>query len=175
MGDIQKESSKYKVLTLIDQTQTKIEKALVSIGLILVTSLLFINIIHSFVKGSTIPWASEISQYIMVWVVFIGASTLMRTTGHVTMDLLARFLSPKVVVYLDIIIYAVVSIFLFYLAFIGWNMTLDVYRTGQTMINVSLSMAWVYLSFPIGVLLMAINALKVVVINSRKAVWGETN
>ncbi|HHV65981.1 MAG TPA: TRAP transporter small permease [Peptococcaceae bacterium] len=175
MGDIQKDSSKYTVLTLIDQTQTKIEKALVSIGLILVTSLLFINIMYSFVKGSTIPWASEISQYIMVWVVFIGASTLMRKAGHVTMDLIARFLSQKAILYLDMFIYTVVSIFLFYLAYIGLNMTLDVYRTGQTMINVSLSMAWVYLSFPVGVLLMAINALKIVVINSRKAVGGEIN
>ena len=144
--------SKFKALILLDKAQSKLEKLLVSAGLILVTSLLFINIIYSFIKGSTLPWASEFAQYIMVWVVFIGASTLMRTTGHVTMDLIARFLSEKAMSYLDMFVYTVVSVFLFYLAYIGWNMTLDVYRTGQTMINVGLSMAWVYLSFPVGVL-----------------------
>jgi C4-dicarboxylate transporter DctQ subunit len=175
MGDTRNESSKFKVLISLDKAQSKLEKLVVSIGLILVTSLLFINIIYSFIKGSTLPWASEFAQYIMVWVVFIGASTLMRTAGHVTMDLIARFLSKKAMLYLDMFVYTVVSVFLFYLAYIGWDMTLDVYRTGQTMINIALSMAWVYLAFPVGVLLMAINALKVVVINSRKAVGGEIN
>jgi TRAP-type C4-dicarboxylate transport system permease small subunit len=109
----------------------------------------------------------------MVWVIFIGASVLMRATGHVTMDFIVRFLSKKAALYLDIFIYAVVGVFLFYLAYIGWNMTLDVYRTGQSMINVSVSMAWVYLSYPVGVLLMAINALKVVVIKLREASGGK--
>jgi len=175
MGDIQKESSRFDVLISIDKAQSKIEKGMVASGFILVTVILFINILYSFIKGSTLPWASEISQYIMVWVIFIGASILMRATEHVTMSLITRFISKKAVLYLDIFIYTVVSVFLFYLAYIGWNMTVDVYETGQSMVTVNFTMAWVYLSFPVGVLLMAINALKVVVIKSSKAIGGEIN
>lgn len=173
MGDIHIDSSKYKILILLDKTQTKIEKGIVSLGLIVVTLILFINILYSFLSRSTLPWASELSQYIMVWVIFIGASVLMRAAGHVTMDFIVRFLSRKAALYLDIFIYAVAGVFLVYLACIGWNMTVDVYRTGQTMITVPLSMAWVYLSYPVGVLLMAINALKLVVLKLREANGGE--
>ncbi|AGA68041.1 TRAP-type C4-dicarboxylate transport system, small permease component [Desulfitobacterium dichloroeliminans LMG P-21439] len=173
MGDTAKDTSKYKVLITLDNLQTKIEKGVVSLGLIFATLILFLNILYSAIAGTTVPWASEITQYIMVWVIFIGASLLMRSTGHVTMDLIARFISKKVVLYLDVFIYTIVCVFLAYLSYIGWNMTLDVYMTGQSMSTINASMAWVYLGFPVGVFLMAINALKLVAIKLRQAMRGE--
>ncbi|ACL19840.1 Tripartite ATP-independent periplasmic transporter DctQ component [Desulfitobacterium hafniense DCB-2] len=175
MGDTVKDSSRFQALISLDTIQTKLEKTVVSLGMISATLILFINILYSAVSGSTLPWAAEITQYIMVWVIFIGASLLMRSTGHVTMDLIARFIPKKTVLYLDIFIYAVVCAFLTYLVYIGWNMTLDVYSTGQTMTTLNASMVWVYLGFPVGVLLMAINALKLVVIKLRQAIGGEIN
>lgn len=175
MDSRHQDSSRFHTLAVLDKTQTRIEKAIVASGLMLATLILFINILYSVFTGSTLPWASEVAQYIMVWVVFIGTSILMRATEHVTMDLITRVLSKKAELYLDIFIYTVVGIFLFYLTYLGSAMTLDVYRTGQSMININISMAWVYLSFPVGVLLMAFNAFKVVAIKLSKVVGGEVN
>jgi len=174
MEDTQRDFSKLRILNWLDEAQSKIEKVLISLGMILVTAILFINIVYNFITDSTLPWASELSQYIMVWVVFIGASALMRATEHVTMDLIMRILPKKGVPYLDVFVYSVVFIFLLYLMYIGWNMTVEVYNTGQTMSTMGFSMAWVYLSFPVGMFLMAINSLKVVAIKLTKIVRGET-
>ena len=175
MDGLNKASSKFKAFILLDRIQTKIEQGFVSLGLILLTLMLLASILSNLFTGSTLPWASELSQYIMIWVVFIGASILIRSSGHVNMDLLIRFLPDKAKLYLEIFIYLVVFVFLSYLTYVGWNMTSEVYSNGQTMAYVNMPMAWAYLSYPIGFFLMAINSLKIVIIKLRTAIGGEVN
>lgn len=42
-----------------------------------------------------VPWASELGVYVVVWAVFIAASNLVATDGHVRPDLVLRVLSPQ--------------------------------------------------------------------------------
>ena len=44
--------------------------------------------------NSSISWVVEISEYALLWITFLGSAWVLRSGGHVRVDIVLQFLSP---------------------------------------------------------------------------------
>lgn len=65
----------------------------VCLGLILV--LVSIQVVQRLAGGASWVWTGEIAKYAMVWLTFILAAHLLRTNGHLGMDVIEQWLTPR--------------------------------------------------------------------------------
>jgi C4-dicarboxylate transporter DctQ subunit len=103
---------------------------------------------------SPIAWAEEFSLYLLVWIVFIGASVAIRTRGHVAIDLVPRALSPVNRRRLALLVGTLVLIFLAVFFYYSAAHTLRTAASGQVT-PIMLAPMWLtYLAMPVGSALM---------------------
>lgn len=164
MDNFTKLFSKHPFILFIDNAQFHFEKVVISLGMILASFILCWSIASNSIFNISLPWASELSRYIIVWVIFIGTSTLIRFAEHVNIDFVLNVVSEKISAYINVLIYLSATIFLIYLCYLGYVMTDKAFASGQTGSDIHIKMGWVYLSFPIGMLLSAISSFKILII-----------
>ena len=73
------------------------ENALVALGTAIfafITLAICAEVLLRYGFDSPIAWVDEISEYALLWITFLGTSWVLRSGGHVRVDLLLQFLSP---------------------------------------------------------------------------------
>lgn len=85
--------------------------------------LVFSNVILRYVFNSGITWSSELSRYLFVWLVFLGAIAALKDNMHLSMDIVTDLLPPKVKKVFFVVSNLVV-LYVLWLFFKGsWSMT----------------------------------------------------
>lgn len=131
-----------------------LEVTFIGAALAFASGLLFINVILRYVFLAPIGWAEEISLYLIVWIVFVGASVAVRTRGHIAIDLLPLTLSPENRSRLAFLVGILILIFLGVFFYYSGVHTLRVKDAGQVT-PVMLAPMWLaYLAMPVGSALM---------------------
>jgi TRAP-type C4-dicarboxylate transport system permease small subunit len=121
----------------------------------LMVLLVFMNVVCRYILNFSIIWAEEISQYLMVWVAFLGAGLALREGRHVAIEILqdhlpstARKMTRHFVAMLVILFMAMLTLLGFQFAYFAWDQETPV-------LNISLGIP--YLAVPIGALLLLIH------------------
>jgi TRAP-type C4-dicarboxylate transport system permease small subunit len=129
-----------------------------AIGLMLavITLVLFTYAVARYFAGFTIIGGEELARCLMVWMTFLGAYLLVRTRGHVAIDLVSKALTGRWAALLNTLIAIVGIITCAYVAHLGWNLTNRIFSTGQRMSSLPLARGWFYLPVPIGFGLMTL-------------------
>jgi C4-dicarboxylate transporter DctQ subunit len=127
---------------------------LVSVGL----ALIFIGVIMRYVFNSPLGWIEEISGYIIVWGILVGAVVALRDNHHIRVDMLYQFFPDHVKKWVDVFSNVVGLIFALFLFIFGIKgIFLDpysVYQMELTSIGEGVALWKVYVIMPvIGVLL----------------------
>lgn len=132
---------------------------LCGVMLAVIIILLFLQVILRY-SGAPVSvlWASEMSRWIFVWFVFLGAAVLLNRREHMVVDVLDVIISEdkweslqKIIgIINEIIIYAVL-ILIFYYSF-----SVVQSQIGRTATSVEISNVYLYLSLPGGIFLMFI-------------------
>jgi len=135
---------------------------ILAIVFVVFTLLSFTQVIARYFFGHPLTWTEEISRYLFVWVVFVGAGVAERYRAHVTLDFLVSRFSPRVRYWLDIVngflcAAMVLTLFVWY----GWSLTLIAMRQHSPYGGPPVGMAT--LAIPVGGLLMVVNALRAAV------------
>jgi TRAP-type C4-dicarboxylate transport system permease small subunit len=123
------------------------------------TLLSFLQVIARYAFGHPITWTEELSRYMFVWVVFVGAGVAERDRAHITLDFIVSRLSPGVNYWLGLAngvlcIAMVLILFVWY----GWSLTLVSMRQQSPFGGPPVGFAT--LAIPVGGLLMVINTLR---------------
>lgn len=69
---------------------------IVCVLLAVMVVVVFLQVIFRFVIHSSLPWSEELSRYLMVWIVFLGASIGVNKKSHIGVEALVILL-PAVV------------------------------------------------------------------------------
>jgi C4-dicarboxylate transporter DctQ subunit len=131
-----------------------VEVTFVGAALAAASALLFANVVLRYVFLAPISWAEEVSLYLMVWIVFVGASVAARTRGHIAVDLLPLVLSPANRRRLAMAVSALVLTFLAVFGYYSGLHTLRVHASGQVTPVLVAPMWLTYLAMPVGSALM---------------------
>ena len=112
-------------------------------------------------------WAVEISEYILIIITLFGAGWLLRTSGHVRVDILSTRIHARNKALYDTIIFTAVSLICIAFTLIGVNAVSEVYSTGTVEIKVYFTFKkWILHSlFPIAGFVLFVESTKLVVKN----------
>lgn len=118
-------------------------------------TLVFMNVVSRYIFNHSIIWAEEMSQYLMVWVAFLGAGLALRQGRHVAIEILqdrlpstARRMTRHLVALLLIVFMGILIVLGFQFARFAWDQETPV-------LNIPLGIP--YLAVPIGALLLLIH------------------
>jgi TRAP-type C4-dicarboxylate transport system permease small subunit len=118
-------------------------------------ALVFTNVVCRYVFGFSLIWAEEISQYLMVWVTFLGAGLALRQGRHVAVEMLQdRFGAHGRVVLRTAIALLCVG-FLLGVTWLGMDFAWFARDMETPVLNIPLAIP--YAAVPIGMLLMALH------------------
>ena len=106
--------------------------AMLSEWMVLATVLIvFYDVVMRYIFNSPTIWAQEISEYMLVFLAFIGAAEMQRQKANIKMDYLYIRFSPGMRRYVDFFISLLMIIFSFLLLRASIKMTLTAYKYGS--------------------------------------------
>jgi C4-dicarboxylate transporter DctQ subunit len=121
---------------------------------------LFVNVVLRYVFHYGMSWAEEVTRYIMLWTVFIGAGVISREGTHVSMEAFFNIWPEKFkrIGFLAINIFCIATIVAIF--FFGMGIVKMVIETGQTSEAAFIPMWLIYGAFPIGSILMILGYIE---------------
>lgn len=90
------------------------------LGVILV--LVSVQVVQRLTTGGSWVWSGEIAKYAMVWMTFILAAHLLRTDGHLKVDVIEQWLTPRGERMMTRITDALIAIACWGLVWAGWGL-----------------------------------------------------
>lgn len=139
--------------TIFERASTIIGRVETSIlaGIILFSALLlFSNVLLRYVFLKPIFWAEELSRYLMVWMIFLGAGRVVSGEGHISVTLLVDRISPKCQRAWNVIVTVLCFGFCAVLFWTSLSHTLRVMQSHQVTAALEMPMWLVYLSVTAG-------------------------
>lgn len=132
----------------------KIGKWFVLTATVLMTMITTIEVFRRYFFGLSYKWSEELVRFLLVWVTFVGGSIMLKRGELVYLDLIQeRFLSnykEKVNKLLNILVIVFSSIVLYY----SYKYTFSPSVVMQKSPGLNISMSYIYLSIPLGLLLI---------------------
>jgi len=146
-------------LEVISRVMDKTLSYVVAILLVAMSGIVFGNVVCRYFLDFSLGWYEEVSRFLLIWIVFLGAIIALIRGDHLSIDLLQLVLSPRacrvVVVLTDMMMLAVLAIM-----FQGaWDMAIDSLRSGWVASSVPIPYGWVYMVGPVSAALMFIQTL----------------
>ncbi len=130
-------------------------RAIVFLMMAVMTSLVFVNVVTRYVFNFSIIWAEEVSQYLMIWIAYLGAGLALREGRHVAVEMLHDRLPAPLSRSVRMAVGGLVLAFLGAVTILGFQFVLFVWSQETPVLNISLGIP--SLAIPIGSLLFAVH------------------
>ncbi|MCR4962705.1 MAG: TRAP transporter small permease [Firmicutes bacterium] len=125
------------------------------------------QIIMRFVFKNAFSWSEELTRYIFVGQIWLGASLALRENVHIRVEIIFRLLKGKWVYLAEIISSLIWALFCFFIVYtsLGWISTVLTNHTVSPAMRIP--MGYVYMSVPFGCLAMGIRLIPILYKNIR--------
>ena len=120
-------------------------------------TLVFVNVVTRYVFNFSIIWAEEVSQYLMIWIAYLGAGLALREGRHVAVEMLQDRLPKALGRRLRMAVGGLVFLFLGVVTVLGFQFAAFVWSQETPVLNISLGIP--SLAIPIGALLFALHLI----------------
>lgn len=139
-----------------------LEEYLLIVSLIANVLLVFMQVIMRTVFKNSITWSEELSRYIFIWQIWLGASMALKYNEHIRVTLILSFLKNKKV-QAAIIFFADLLWFLFcaYMVINGKDLLVSMSARRAVSSGLRLPLVYVYAVFPIASFLVCARLLGV--------------
>ena len=114
------------------------------ISIVIITVL---QIISRYIFNSPIVWTEEMARYSYIWLCYLGAITVQRNKGHLSLDLLGNLIPKRVQTLFDLIINILTVIALYFLVLAGYKYAITMGRALAVSANIPLK--YVYCALPV--------------------------
>ena len=129
---------------------------------------LTIQIISRYFLSIAIPWTEEVSRWLYIYIVFIGASEAVSRRDHIAVDIVPNRLSNKANLILDILIHGMFSVISLIVVYRGYLFAERMDRLGSVTMDVQMSV--LYAAVPLGFSLIFIKSILNMVISLSKLI-----
>jgi TRAP-type C4-dicarboxylate transport system permease small subunit len=120
-----------------------------------------IDVIVRYVAGVSYTGLFELTEYSLLWITFLATAWLLKTGGHIRVDLLADRLEPGPRAILDSIASIIGILLLGALTWYGARLTVLDFQTGLYLSSILSPVKWpIEIIIPIGYLLLLIDLLR---------------
>jgi C4-dicarboxylate transporter DctQ subunit len=125
--------------------------------MIVMTLTVIVQVFLRYVFSFSLSWSEEVARYLMIWVAFLGGSLALQKGLHIGVELFLVRVSSRTRRWVSILSKMFVLIFLIYLTIGGLKITWAV--RDQSSPALLFSMAYAYLSAPVGGFFMALQTI----------------
>lgn len=119
--------------------------------LAIITGLVFVAALMRFF-GQPLIWSVDMAQLLFMWLCMLGASRAMREKSHIGMEMLVQYLGYRRQFWLEMLMSAIVLVFLGMLVVEGYELTM--LNRERTFGDSTLSYAWVTAAVPVGCIIL---------------------
>ena len=135
-------------------------------GIVIAAFLIFVAITFGQVVlrygfGRPLTWSEEVSRYLFVWVVFVGAGVAARHNGHIALDFLVTRFPPGLRRSVALGMGAL-SLAMLLLVFVWYGWALTQVSIRQESPATGVPVGYATLAIPVGGLLTALNTIRAV-------------
>jgi C4-dicarboxylate transporter DctQ subunit len=123
-----------------------------------------IDVVLRYFFLSPMIWVTEVTEYSLLWVTFLGTAWLLRKKGHVIMDLVVNKIKPEHQAKLNIIMSLIGLIVCLLLTTYGIKVILNVFERQLLLSTILTPPAWIiFIVIPIGSFLLTIQFIRMIV------------
>ena len=119
----------------------------------------FVQVVLRYGFGRPLTWAEEVSRYLFVWVVFVGAGIAARYKAHIALDFLVSRFTPRVQRRVAMLVGAL-SFVMLLLVFVWYGWFLTQVSMRQESPATGIPVGWATLAIPVGGIVAVINLLR---------------
>lgn len=134
-----------------------VNRAIIFLMMAVMAALVFTNVITRYILNFSIIWAEEVSQYLMIWIAYLGGGLAMREGRHVAIEMFQDRLPTPLGRTLRRVVGGLVLGFLGLLTVLGFRFAAFAWQQETPVLNISLGIP--YLAVPIGAMLFALHLL----------------
>jgi len=142
-------------LSRIEQALVTANQAILFLMMAVMAALVFTNVITRYLFTFSIIWAEEVSQYLMVWIAYLGAGLALRQGRHVAIEMFQDRLRSPLGRALRAAIAGMILVFLAALTVLGFQFAAFAWVQETPVLNISLGIP--YLAVPIGAMLFVLH------------------
>jgi TRAP-type C4-dicarboxylate transport system permease small subunit len=142
-------------LSRFEQALVAANRAIIFLMMAVMATLVFTNVITRYIFNFSIIWAEEVSQYLMVWIAFLGAGLALRQGRHVAIEIFQDRLRAPHGRALRAAIAGMILVFLAVLTVLGVQFVAFAWIQETPVLNISLGIP--YLAVPIGAMLFVLH------------------
>ena len=136
--------------------------ALAGVLLVFISAAMCYTIFMRFVFRETTIWIVPVSEYSLLWIVFLGTTWLLREGGHITTDVIYVHLNEKTKRYLDFVMSVIGAIACFMLFYLGVIHLCDCIIHGVTDVRaMTVPKSVVFIIIPIGSILLTVQFFRI--------------
>ncbi len=117
----------------------------------------FVQVIFRYGLESSLSWSEELSRYLFVWIILVGASVATRRRQHIFVEVLVARLRPALRAWTDLLSVIASMIFFSTFAYVGSLLMLNAWQQYSTALDIRI--AWVYAAAPVGAGLSVLHLL----------------
>lgn len=132
---------------------------MVALLLVAMSFTVFGNVVCRYFLDASLAWYEEVSRFLLIWIVFLGAVIAYIRGDHLGIDVLVTFLPLRprqaVVVFADLLVLLALAI----MVQGGWEMAVDSLESGWVASSVPIPYGWVYMVGPVSAALMFVQAV----------------
>ena len=146
-----------KVLKFLD---AKLEEYTMTVLTIVMTALIFLQVVMRYIFKDSPAWTEELSRYLFLWAIWIGASYGVKTHSHVRLTILTNKLGKKAQDVVNVIVWFLWTGFIIFLVVKGYELVGKFLTSGQVSTAMHIPMWIAYASVPVGCTLMTFRLLQ---------------
>lgn len=147
-------------MELISKIANKINvlaKYLVGLFVAVISIIMGLEVFFRYFLGFSLFWVDELSRYLFIWIIFIGASIALKENYLTTITFFTDKFSKKLQIYIKLTSYLIISFFLVLILYYGIYFT--IFSRSQISPALNIPMSIPYLAIPIGSLLMILHTI----------------
>lgn len=146
-----------QVRTRIDQFNNVLEKVCQKVLIVMAmgtTVIVSIEVLIRFFINASITWSSELAQFLLSWLIFIGASLAYKRSELVAITCFSNMYPKKVQNVVRLTVDAIILLFLLIVICYGGKHLITVMKFDQVSPGLKIHIVWMYLGFYIGMIMM---------------------
>lgn len=139
------------ILKLIDRSLFRFISVVTQLLLLSAVAAGFYQVVARFILETPADWSEAWTRAALIWTVMLGVALAFRQGAMLSVEMLHSKLGPRKKRWLEHLILIICVGFLGFMAWAGGQMTWRV--RFQTMPSLDMSISWIYISIPIGMVL----------------------
>lgn len=155
-------------MRILKNINEKFEEYFAAVLLVIMTVLIFFQVLSRFILNAPLAWSEETARYIFIWVIYISAALAVKKQEHIRVEIGLIILKGKARKVAYILSDIIFLIFTFFLVKNGIGLVEMLTKHGQISPAVGFSMNYIYAIIPIGYGLMAIRTIQNIILKIKK-------